>query len=199
MATYAVLNGGQIVEWREIADFDNYPPHKKAANDEKGDGGPVLRPRVIEGEGAIEQVVIEPTRVRIIRTAPPAPEPPPPPTVAELIAYSAAKRWMVETGGIVSPVYGPIRTDERTQAVLTAGWAKATADAGYQITDWKTPTPGVYVTLPAAAIIAIANLVEAHVQACFTANKAVDLAIMADPPTITTTAEIDAAAWPSNT
>jgi hypothetical protein len=49
MALYAVLNGGQIVQRREIADWGNYPAHKKAANDEKGDGHPVLRPIVDPG------------------------------------------------------------------------------------------------------------------------------------------------------
>jgi len=41
---------------------------------------------------------------------------------------------------------------------------------------------------------AIATAVGAHVQACFAAENAVQAAITAG--TITTTAEIDAAAWP---
>jgi len=49
MSLYAVLDGGQIVQRRQIADWANYPAHKKAANDEKGDGHPVLRPIVDNG------------------------------------------------------------------------------------------------------------------------------------------------------
>lgn len=45
---YAVLDAGQIVAEREIADFASYPEHKRLARDEKGDGGPTLRP--IEGD-----------------------------------------------------------------------------------------------------------------------------------------------------
>ena len=123
---------------------------------------------------------------------PPAPEPPPP-TKDQLLAQSAAKRWEIETGGIT--VNGtPVPTDERTRGVLTAGYVKATADANYQITDWKVG-PGVYTTLDAATIIAMANAVEAHVQACFSANKAVDIKINDD--TYTTYAQVnEAAEWP---
>jgi len=70
MATYAVMDGGAIVGWREIADWDGYPIHKRVSLDEKGDGGPVLRPVVTEGAGPSEQVVIEPTQVRIVRSTP---------------------------------------------------------------------------------------------------------------------------------
>lgn len=124
------------------------------------------------------------------------PPPPPPPTTEQLFAYAAAKRWQVETGGIAVPGFGTVRTDERTQGVLTAGYVKALANPQYEITDYKTPIQGVYATLTAPQIIALADAVEAHVQACFSANKAVDQAILAG--TITTKAEIDAYTWPSN-
>lgn len=68
---YAVLDGGQIVGERVIPDWDDYPEHKRAARDEKGDGGPVLRPIEIEGDGSIEAVVIEANRVRKVRSRPP--------------------------------------------------------------------------------------------------------------------------------
>ena len=53
-----------------------------------------------------------------------------------------------------------------TQSKLTAAYVKAVADDGFQITAWKTG-PGVFSTLTAASIIAAANAIEAHVQACF--------------------------------
>jgi hypothetical protein len=70
MALYAVLNGGTVVERREIADWQTYPAHKKAANDEKGDGGPVLRPIVASGTGEIETVTVESNQVLITRSNP---------------------------------------------------------------------------------------------------------------------------------
>ena len=192
MAIYAALDGGQVVSWREIDDWENYPAHKKAANDEKGDGGPVLRLRVEEGVGSQEEIIIEPTRVRVVRSTPTPPDPGPP-TKAQLLDRAAAKRWEIETGGIILND-APIPTDERTRGVLTAAYVKAQADAAYLITDWKIG-PGTYTTLDAATIIAMANAVEAHVQACFSANKAVDAKI--NDNTYTTMAQVDGAVeWP---
>lgn len=67
---YAVLDAGQIVAERTILDFERYPEHKRAARDEKGDGGPVLRPFVVEGEGPNEQRFIESNQVRVVRSKP---------------------------------------------------------------------------------------------------------------------------------
>lgn len=71
MAQYAVLDGGQVVARREIADWETYDLRKKQALDEKGDWGPVLRPLIFEGEGPNETYVIEPTRVRCVSSKPP--------------------------------------------------------------------------------------------------------------------------------
>lgn len=71
MAFYAVMNGGVVVDHREISNWDAYPTHKKAARDERGDGGPTLRPLFHEGSGPREDVIIEIDRVRIVRSFPP--------------------------------------------------------------------------------------------------------------------------------
>jgi hypothetical protein len=71
MPTYAVLDGGQVVARRQIDDFAAYPEHKRAANDERGDGGPVLRIIEEEGSGPNESLVIEANRVRLVRSAAP--------------------------------------------------------------------------------------------------------------------------------
>lgn len=134
---------------------------------------------------------------RVIAQDDPVPDPP---TKADLLAHAAAKRWQVETGGVVATIGGQpfqIPTDERTRGVLTAAWAKATADAEYVVIRWKV-APGVYLPLDAATILAMADAVESHVQDCFLANEAVDSKILDE--TYTTFSEIDAAAeWPSNT
>jgi uncharacterized protein YnzC (UPF0291/DUF896 family) len=112
MATYAVMNAGAIVGWREIVDWDGYPIHKREALDEKGDGGPVLRPRVIEGSGSQEQVVIEPTQVRIVRSTPAVV------VTAAHIKAEAQRRILVITGapdltsGIIKQLNANMRANE---------------------------------------------------------------------------------------
>ena len=54
MTLYAVIDGGQLVGEREIANYAGLPDYKKAALDEKGDGGPTLRPIVVSGSGPIK-------------------------------------------------------------------------------------------------------------------------------------------------
>lgn len=116
-------------------------------------------------------------------------------TADVLKSVAAAKRWEVENGGCAVAGFGVVPTDERTRAVLTAAYIKASTNPAYTIPKWKVG-PGSYVTLTAAQIIAMANAVEAHVQACFSVNGDVDDEI--DAETITTLEAIDAAAWPAN-
>lgn len=88
----------------------------------------------------------------------------------------AAKRYEVETGGIT--VNGtPVKTDRETQSILTAARTRALEDGNFSV-DWKVSN-GVFVTLDAATIIAIANAVADHVQACFSNEKALDVLIAA--------------------
>lgn len=106
-----------------------------------------------------------------------------------LFAYAATARWVREVAGIT--VNGmAVPTDERTRGVLTGARIKADADPNYQISNWKAGA-GQYVSLDAAAIIAISDAVEAHIQDCFAANATVDADIAAG--TIATEAEVDAA------
>lgn len=110
---------------------------------------------------------------------------------SELLAYAAEKRWKAETAGIA---FGgvPVATDDRSKMLIIGARAKADADAGFS-TRWKTS--GGFVDLDAATMISISDAVFAHVDACFAAEDVIAAGIEAG--TITTTAEIDAAAWPS--
>lgn len=118
----------------------------------------------------------------------------PPPTVYDLLTYLADKRWQVETGGC--PFDGTvIKTDRESQVKLTAAWTRAKADPMFSIPNWKI-APGVFIALDNAAILAIGDAATAHVQACFDTEEALTAEILAG--TITTYAEIDAAAWPPN-
>lgn len=105
-----------------------------------------------------------------------------------LAAYAAERRWQVEWGGIVAGGV-PISTDDRSKMMIGFAQARALADPNYT-TGWKG-ADGTFVALDAAAVIAIANAVAAHVEACF-AMEATVLAAIAEEE-ITTTAEIDGA------
>jgi hypothetical protein len=77
----------------------------------------------------------------------------------------AQRRYAAEEGGTTLGG-NPLATDRITQAKITSAYVKAVADDGFQITAWKSGS-GVFSTLTAASIIAAANAIEAHVQACF--------------------------------
>jgi len=115
---------------------------------------------------------------------------PPAPPPVDLPAYAAAKRFEVETGGIT--ISGAaIDTSRDSQSMITGAYTYSQAHPEQTIL-FKAQSG--WVTLDAPTMAAIATAVGAHVQACFAAENAVQAAITAG--TITTTAEIDAAAWP---
>ena len=75
----------------------------------------------------------------------------------------AAARWEAETAGI--DVNGfTVRTDRESQALITGAALKAMQDSTYSCR-WKTESGFVELTAP--QILAIADAVRAHVQACF--------------------------------
>ena len=116
----------------------------------------------------------------------------PPPSREQLLAHAAAKRWRVETGGIT--VAGvAVATDDRAKMMIIGARSAAIADADWT-TDW-IGADGAIHRLDAAAMIAISDAVQAHVGAAFSAYAAILAAIEAG--TITSLAEIDAAAWPA--
>lgn len=126
----------------------------------------------------------------------PDPEPEPP-TLEDLLDYLGRKRVAVEEGGIVLNGMA-VATDRAVSQVKIAGaWAKANADPTFSISNWKV-SPGVFVPLDNATILAVGDAVTAHVQACFDKEAELAAEILADPPTITTYEEIDQADWPSN-
>lgn len=96
------------------------------------------------------------------------------------LAELGAIRFAKEEGGTVFNG-APLATDRVTQTKLTAAYVKATANPDYVIADWKF-APGVFGTLNAATIIAAANAVEAHIQACFTRESELTAAILAANP-----------------
>ncbi len=110
----------------------------------------------------------------------------------DLIVYAAAKRYAVETGGIVINEMR-VMTDRASQALITGAYNYVRENPDALV---KFKTAGGFVELTATQMTAIANAVGAHVQASFAAEGAVNVAI-ADG-TIKTVADVDAASWPAN-
>jgi hypothetical protein len=116
------------------------------------------------------------------------------PSVADLTAYTATKRYSLETGGFT---YGghPISTDRDSQSKIGNVALAANIIGSSFSTDWKC-SDGTFVTMGQADAIAMATAVMTFISACFGVEGSVTAAIAAG--TITTIAEIDAAGWPSS-
>lgn len=117
-------------------------------------------------------------------------------TQASLLSEVAAKRWQVETGGILVAGH-PIATDRESQAQVTSAY---TSLKGGLIADtpWKT-ADGSFTLVTLAELEPAAQAVAAHVRACFAAEQAHDEAINA----LETQGELDGydinTGWPPNT
>ena len=102
--------------------------------------------------------------------SPPAPEPLPPPDWAALIA---ARRYDAEIAGTV--VGGmPIATDDRSKLLINGAALRANRSSDY-VLRWKTSDG--FVDLSAAQVLAVADAVSEHVQACFDREDALLAAV----------------------
>ncbi|WP_454914973.1 DUF4376 domain-containing protein [Xanthobacter sediminis] len=112
---------------------------------------------------------------------------------ADALTRLADRRWRAETGGIV--VGGlPLPTDERAQLKITGAAVAAERDPEMSIT-WKCDG-GAWATLTAAQVLALADAVRAHVQACFDREATLAGAITA-AETVEAVAAIDIeSGWP---
>lgn len=111
-----------------------------------------------------------------------------------LAGYAAQKRYAIETGGITF-AGGRVATDRESQAMINGAFNLAKDDPATTI---KFKSGAGFATLTAEQVIALGRAVAAHVQACFAAEAAVLEAISATPAVVSSAAEIDAYAWPSN-
>jgi hypothetical protein len=118
-------------------------------------------------------------------------------TKAMLLAYANAKQWALATGDYTitvnsAPLVFP--SDVVSMGLITGKAARLAQPNPPASFEWQTPTG--FVTIAAADFIAVATQIADFVQSTFNALAVVFAAIEAG--TITTTAEIDAATWPSN-
>lgn len=115
--------------------------------------------------------------------------PPPvaqPPSIAELIAFAANLRWRKEIGGIL--VEGvPVATDDRSKVMIVGARVAAAVDPQWT-TIWHGSNGSVY-PIDAAAMIAISDAVQSHVNAGFTTFASAKAAIEAG--TITTFEQVE--------
>lgn len=115
-------------------------------------------------------------------------------TKASLVEEVAAKRWQVETGGIL--VNGdPIATDREAQSQLSSAFVDLQSGL-INDTQWKDAI-GTFTLVTLVQLEPVAKAVAAHRRACFTAEQAHVEAINA----LDTQAELDAyditTGWPS--
>ena len=122
----------------------------------------------------------------------------PAPSQATLLEYANAKQWTLATGGFTVKLGTAARTfaTDTIGQTLIAGKdlrlskASPPTDINWQFgtNDWQA--------ISATDLDAVATKIADFVQATFDALKIVEAAIMSD--TITTTAQINSAAWPSS-
>lgn len=106
---------------------------------------------------------------------------------AQLRAALGRHRRGVETGGVT--VNGcSVYTDRESQAMIS-GTALAAQQNAAMTVKWKC-ADGTFMELDAAAIVAMASGVAAHIQACFTEEARI--AALIDNDTLTSEAEIEA-------
>lgn len=115
-------------------------------------------------------------------------QPPPGPPPIDLSAYAAHARWSKEVGGItISGI--PIATDDRSKIMIMGARVAAAAKPDWE-TVWHGADGGSY-PLNAAAMIAISDAVEAHVNGTFATFAIVKADIEAGQ--ITSVEQIDTA------
>lgn len=108
--------------------------------------------------------------------------------------YAAAKRYAVEVGGTVWSGHA-IATDRDSQSKLIAELVSISAAIRTDPSVWKF-ADGSFANLSNADMGAVILQARAHVEAAFVTESSVCASI--DANSITTTAQIDAAAWPKN-
>ena len=114
-----------------------------------------------------------------------------------MLAYANAKQWALATGGHAVTVGGAshvFATDPTSLTMMGGKVARLAQPSPPTSFNWQTPD-GSWLVIAAADFPAIAASCADFVQATFDALKIVEAQIAAG--TITTTAQVDAASWPT--
>lgn len=105
------------------------------------------------------------------------------------LAELAAARYYAEVGGVILNGMA-IDTGRESQSLITGAALAATLDPDYTC-GWKTESG--FVTLNAATVIAVAQAVRAHMQACF--DREAELGVLVEAAE--TVESVEAISWPS--
>lgn len=108
----------------------------------------------------------------------------------DLVAYAAQKRWEVEVSDIPWNEYFIAMDRETSQPKLLAEFVGIVAGVRADPSPWKFRDG--FVTLTNAQMQQVCLVARTHVADAFAKEEAIVASIQSDPPTITTTAEIDA-------
>lgn len=205
--TYAAIDDGVIQSRRSIKSYAALPLARKVACDEKGDGGPSLRPIVDNGQPSYDPVtqtrtgpnlVVLPARVEMQYTVATL-------TGAalqqSLISYADAQRSAYRDRGTNLDLGGgvviPVRTDRKTRDDVASARQQANlnvasrAELGLEpnwSTDWKLGN-GSFVTIDHTLIAAIGDAISGHWSEAYAREKAASAGIL--DGTITTAAAVD--------
>ncbi len=128
-----------------------------------------------------------------------------PPTVAQLLAHVDAKQggalaqvWTFNVGTQAAPLLLTTKLDERGQNAMArlAAWGMRNAATVYATTPYSN-VDYTAATVSAAQAVLMGNLADAAVAKSRTVLNDLAAGIMTAKPTITTFAQIEAAAWPT--
>ncbi len=120
-----------------------------------------------------------------------------PPTQAQLIAYANSTQWGLATGGFTVTIASTactFKTDDVSTGLITGKAVRLSQLSPPATINWQFVSG--YVLITATEFIAAATQIADFVQATFDSLESVLASIASGA--ITTTAQVDSAAWPSN-
>ncbi len=120
-----------------------------------------------------------------------------PPTQVALAAYANIKQWGLATGGFTVTIASTactFNTDDVSTGLITGKAVRLSQLSPPATINWQFVSG--YVLITATEFIAAATQIADFVQATFDSLESVLASIASGA--ITTTAQVDAAAWPSN-
>ena len=159
---------------------------------------------VPQGCATIEGIYDAALFVIVDGAAKPAPPPPPapPPTKDELLTYASEKQnavlaqvWTFDVGTADTPIKLTTRLDDRGQSSMLQLLVWSSFAGPSDVEPYSNVDSSSTTVTPAEAR-ALALAAGAVKSASYVTYNQVAAAIAATPPTVTTTADVDAAAWP---
>jgi Domain of unknown function (DUF4376) len=109
-------------------------------------------------------------------------------TKAQLVDYAGARRFAIETGGVLLGGI-PVDTSRESQNMIANAVSFLKDDPEIASVEFKTPAG--FVTLAREVVLEMGRTIGRHVQACFAAERAVLAGV--ESGTVRTPVEVDGA------